>query len=50
MEKSLCKKHSLIWECDCGSEGIMMSYEDDFKEGIPSVYLAFFENRFISFP
>jgi hypothetical protein len=41
-----------FFQCDCGGEGIMMSYENE-EDGIPSVDLAFFshghDNRILSF-
>jgi len=34
-----------FYQCDCGSEGIMMSYERE-KEGVPFVDLAYFREGF----
>lgn len=36
-----------FYQCSCGSEGIMMSYEQE-KEGVPYVDLAYFQEGFAS--
>jgi hypothetical protein len=39
MEDKVWKK---FYECDCGSEGVAISYEIDGVEGMPVLDLAFF--------
>ena len=35
------------YECDCHTEGIMMSYEYNESEGLPLIDIAFFQHGFV---
>lgn len=36
-----------FYECECSTEGIMVSYEHDEEDSIPTVDLAFFQHGFV---